>query len=137
MDANMKKFVENLFATLLDGDGNLISVDEGNEVNVDAFLRIFVQFRIQRVRKTNREIESYEITNSSAHGWVTEQCNVTIKRIVSSLGGLMEGGSKWFDDPKEPPAKKVKRLFDAERAAASISRSRETKDDSDDSCDDY
>ena len=110
MDANLKKFVENLFATLLDGDGNLISVDEeGNEVNVDAFLRIFVQFRIQRVRKTKREIESYEITNCSAHGWVTELCNVTIKRIFSSLDGL-EGGSKWFDDPKEPPAKKVKRL---------------------------
>lgn len=44
MDANLKKVLENLFATLLDGDGNLISVDEDNKIKVDAFLRYFVQF---------------------------------------------------------------------------------------------
>ena len=120
------------FATLLDGDGNLIPLEEDNKEKVDAFLRFFVQFGNQRVRKTKREIESYEIANSSTHGWLTEQC---FKQQNLFQSGLREGCSKWFEDPEEPPAKKAKRLFDAERAAASIAKSRVTDDDSDDDCD--
>ena len=62
------------FLLLLDGDGNLISLEKENKDEVDAFLKFFVQFGNQRVRKTKREIESYEIANSSAHGWLTERC---------------------------------------------------------------
>ena len=51
--------------------------------------------------------------------------------------GLTPGSSKWYDSPEQPPAKKAKRLFEAERAAAAIARSRQTNDDSDDDCDDY
>ena len=82
------------FATLLDGDGNLMPLDEDNKdkVKVDAFLSFFVQFGNQRVR---------------------------------------------FENPEEPPAKKVKMLYEAERAAASFVRSREANDDTDDDCDDY
>ena len=56
------------FLLLLDGDGNLISLEKENKDEVDAFLKFFVQFGNQRVRKTKREIKSYEIANSSAHG---------------------------------------------------------------------
>ena len=97
-------------------------------------MQFFVQFGNKRVRKTKREIESYEIANNLAHGWLTEQC-YNQQNVFQS--GLREGDSKWYDEPEESPAKKTKKLFDAERAAASISRARETKDDSDDSCDDY
>ena len=119
------------FSTLLDGDGNLPPVDEDSKAKVDAFLQFFVQFGNKRVRKTKREIESYEIANSSAHGWLTEQCYNQQNMFQS---GLREGGSEWYNEPEESPAKKAKRLFDAERAAASIAKSR---NDSDSSCDDY
>ena len=123
------------FATLLDGDGNLVPVNEDNKDKVDAFLRFFVQFGNQRVRKTKREIESYEIANSQTHGWLTEKC-YNQQNLFQS--GLREGCSKWFENPEEPPAKKAKRLFDAEMAAASIVRSRKTNDDDDsEDCDDY
>ena len=62
------------FELLLDGDGNLIPLEEDIKDKVDAFLKFIVQFGNKRVRKTKREIESYEIANSSAHGWLTEQC---------------------------------------------------------------
>ena len=120
-----------LLGPLLDGDGNLIPLEEENKDKVDAFLKSFVQFGNKRVRKTKREIESYEIANSSAHGWLTEQCYNQQNMFQS---GLREGGSEWYNEPEESPAKKAKRLFDAERAAASIAKSR---NDSDSSCDDY
>ena len=122
------------FATLLDGDGNLMPLDEDNKDKVDAFLKFFVQFGNKRVRKTKREIESYAIANSSAHGWLTEQC-FNQQNLFQS--GLREGCSNWFETPEEPPAKKAKRLYEAERAAASKVRSRETNDGTDDDCDDY
>ena len=121
------------FELLLDGDGNLIPLEEDNKDKVDAFLKFIVQFGNKRVRKTKREMESYEIANSSAHGWLTEQCYNQQNMFQS---GLSQGSSNWYDTPYEPPAKKAKRLFDAEMAAASIARSRETKDDeSDEDCD--
>ena len=121
------------FATLLDGDGNLVPVNEDNKDKVDAFLKFIVQFGNKRVRKTKREMESYEIANSSAHGWLTEQC-YNQQNLFQS--GLSQGSSNWYDTPDEPPAKKTKRLFDAEMAAASIVRSRKANDDdSDEDCD--
>ena len=121
------------FELLLDGDGNLIPLEEDNKDKVDAFLKFIVQFGNKRVRKTKREMESYEIANSSAHGWLTEQC-YNQQNLFQS--GLSQGSSNWYDTPDEPPAKKTKRLFDAEMATASIVRSRETKDDdSDEDCD--
>ena len=121
------------FELLLDGDGNLIPLEEDNKDKVDAFLKFIVQFGNKRVRKTKREMESYEIANSSAHGWLTEQCYNQQNLFQSDLS---QGSSNWYDTPEEPPAKKAKRLFDAEMAAASIARSRETKDDdSDEDCD--
>ena len=121
------------FELLLDGDGNLIPLEEDNKDKVDAFLKFIVQFGNKRVRKTKREMESYEIANSSAHGWLTEQC-YNQQNLFQS--GLSQGSSNWYDTPDEPPAKKTKRLFDAEMAAASIVRSRKANDeDSDDDCD--
>ena len=122
-----------LLGPLLDGDGNLIPLEEENKDKVDAFLKSFVQFGNKRVRKTKREIESYEIANSSAHGWLTEQC-YNQQNLFQS--GLSQGSSNWYDTPDELPAKKAKRLFDAEMAAASIVRSRKANDDdSDEDCD--
>ena len=109
-------------------------LEEDNKDKVDAFLRFFVQFGNQRVRKTKREIESYEIANSSTLGWLTEKCFNQQNMFQS---GLREGCSKWFENPEEPPAKKVKRLYEAERAAASIVRSIVVNDDTYDDCDDY
>ena len=121
------------FLLLLDGDGNLISLEKENKDEVDAFLKFFVQFGNQRVRKTKREIESYEIANSSAHGWLTERC-YNQQNLFQC--GLSQGSSNWYDTSDEPPAKKAKRLFDAEMAAASIVRSRKANDDdSDEDCD--
>ena len=121
------------FELLLDGDGNLIPLEEDNKDKVDAFLKFIVQFGNKRVRKTKREMESYEIANSSAHGWLTEQC-YNQQNLFQS--GLSQGSSNWYDTPDEPPAKKTKRLFDAEMAAASIVRSRKANDDdSDEDCD--
>ena len=121
------------FELLLDGDGNLIPLEEDNKDKVDAFLKFIVQFGNKRVRKTKREMESYEIANSSAHGWLTEQCYNQQNLFQSDLS---QGSSNWYDTPDEPPAKKTKRLFDAEMAAASIVRSRKANDeDSDDDCD--
>ena len=123
-----------LFSSLLDDAGNLIAVDEDSKDKVEAFLRSFKQFKTKRVRKTEREIESYEIANSSTHGWLTVKCWNQQNMFDS---GLTPGSSKWYDSPEQPPAKKAKRLFEAERAAAAIARSRQTNDDSDDDCDDY
>ena len=93
------------FSTLLDGDGNLIPLEEDSKDK--AFLRFFVQFGNKRVRKTKREIESYEIANSLAHGWL--KC-YNQQNLFQS--GLREGCSNWFDTPEESPAKKAKKLFD-------------------------
>ena len=122
------------FNSLLDDAGNLIAVDEDSKDKVEAFLKSFKDFKNKRVRKTEREIESYEIANSSTFGWLTVKC-YNQQNLFES--GLTPGSSKWYDSPEEPPAKKTKRLFEAERAAAAIARSRQTNDDSDDDCDDY
>ena len=52
---------------------DLNSLDE-NKDKVDSFLKSFNEFRKMKTRKEKKELEYYEIANSSPFGWVTESC---------------------------------------------------------------
>ena len=81
-----------------------------------------------KIRKEKKELESYEIANRSPFGWVTEQC---------FNDNLFESSdnTKWYEKAEESPAKKQKRLREAERAAARLTGSSSSKL-FDDNCDD-
>ena len=110
---------------------DLNSLDE-NKDKVESFLKFFDEFRKMKIRKEKKELESYEIANRSPFGWVTEQC---------FNDNLFESSddTKWYEKAEESPAKKQKRLREAERAAARLTGSCSSKwfdDDCDDDEDD-
>ena len=78
-----------------------------------------------RTRKCKKELESYEIANHSVYGWQTEKC-FNDNLFDSSTD------TKWYEEDEESPAKKLKRLREAERAAASHSRQSFVNDCDDD-----
>ena len=85
-----------------------------------------------KTRKEKKELESYEIANRSPFGWVTEQCYNDDLFETSD-------DTKWYEKAEESPAKKQKRLREAEKRAASLTGSSGSKlfDDDDDEDDDY
>ena len=110
---------------------DLNSLDE-NKDKVESFLKFFDEFRKMKIRKEKKELESYEIANRSPFGWVTEQC---------FNDNLFESSddTKWYEKAEESPAKKQKRLREAERAAARLTGSNSSRlfdDDCDDDDDD-
>ena len=110
-------------------DGNLISLDE-NKDKVESFLKFFARFSNMRTRKNKHELESYKIANSSVYGWLTEKCY---------NDDLFDSGNdtKWYEKDEESPAKKLKRLREAEKEAARLARPRESYDEDCDDDDDY
>ena len=85
-----------------------------------------------KTRKEKKELESYEIANRSPFGWVTESCY---------NDNLFESSdnTKWYEKVEESPAKKQKRLREAEREAARLTGSSSSQlydDDCDDDEDD-
>ena len=119
----------NEFKCLVGDDGNFISLNE-NKDKVELFLKFFVKFSNMRTRKCKKELESYEIANRSVFGWQTEKC-FNDNLFDSSMD------TKWYEEEEEPPAKKLKRLREAERAVASHTRQSHVNDCDDDIDDDY
>ena len=80
-------------------------------------------------KSEKKELESYEIANTSPFGWVTESC---------FNDNLFESSdnSKWYEKVEESPAKKQKRLREAEREAARLTGSSKCYDDCDEDDDD-
>ena len=117
------------FKSLVGDDGNLISLDE-NKDKVESFLKFFARFSNMRTRKNKHELESYKIANSSVYGWLTEKCY---------NDDLFDSGNdtKWYEKDEESPAKKLKRLREAEKEAARLARPRESYDEDCDDDDDY
>ena len=110
---------------------DLNSLDEKKD-KVESFLKFFNEFRKMKTRKEKKELESYEIANRSPFGWVTESCY---------NDNLFESSdnTKWYEKVEESPAKKQKRLREAEREATRLTGSSSSQlydDDCDDDEDD-
>ena len=111
--------------SMVGDDGDIVSLDDtSNKDKAQDFLKYFLKFGRMRQRKVKKELESYTIANSSSYGWLTESI-YNQADIFKSGGDLLKceaDKKKWYELEEESPAKKVKRLFEAERQAAAVTK---------------
>ena len=110
--------------SMVGDDGDIVSLDDpSNKDKAQDFLKYFLKFGKMRQRKVKKELESYTIANNSSFGWMTESI-YNQADIFKSGGDLLKGEAdkKWYEIEEESPAKKVKRLFEAERQAAAVTK---------------
>ena len=105
----------------------------------EIFATILEKYQQEKRQKEKEKLNNlrvgdraFEIANSSPFGWITESCYNDTLFESSDV-------TKWYEKAEESPAKKQKRLREAERAAArrtGASSSKLFDDDCDDDEDD-
>ena len=104
------------FKSLLDTEGNLKDV-AANADAVQKFLKQVPVYGNKVYRKITREVESYNIANTSRFGWASEKMFRQEDTFVNNEGLLAEP-VKWYEQDDISKDDKVKKLHRAERQVA-------------------
>ena len=104
------------FKKLLDDEGNLKDI-VGNKAAVEGFLKQVPTFGNKMHRKLSRELEAYNLANSSRFGWATEKF-FRQEELFANSRGLADEKKKWFEVNDLSEEEKVKKMHRAERQAS-------------------
>ena len=104
------------FKKLLDAEGNLKDIT-ANKAAVEEFLKLVPTFGNKMHRKISRELEAYNLANSSRFGWATEKY-FRQEEVFSNSRGLTDEKKKWFELDDLSQEEKVKKMHRAERQAS-------------------
>ena len=115
---DMKDFMQSF--TKLFTEGEELKPIANNVEAVEAFVKKCSGFGNKMNRKLSREMEAYNVANTSRYGWAAEK--FFRQEDLFSKTGVMQEETKWYEKDEVSPEEKVKKLRNAERQVALVNK---------------
>ena len=114
MQFDMKDFLQSFSKLFTEGEE--MKPIATNVEAVEAFVKKCSGFGNKMNRKLARELEAYNVANTSRYGWGAEK--FYRQEDLFSKVGVTEDKSNWYEKDEISPEEKVKKLRNAERQVA-------------------
>ena len=111
---DMKDFMQSY--TKLFTEGEELKPVANNVEAIEAFVKKCSSFGNKINRKLAKEMEAYNVANTSRYGWAAEK--YFRQEDLFNKTGVMQEESKWYEKDDVSPEEKVKKLRNAERQVA-------------------